>query len=128
VTLDGERIVPRPRWSTCLATRYFAAKDIRAPEVLGKKSGGDQTLNVTGYALAYRQLTGAVETDTVLDYLVATKKPYYLPIAAGGPVSDAQIVRFANVARVLLAAFPRVVESIADHGTGPIGPANPNDN
>ena len=33
----------------------------------------------------------------MLDYLVATKSPYYLPIAAGGPVTDDQIVRFANV-------------------------------
>lgn len=54
-------------------------------------------LNMTGYALSFRQLTGATETDTVLDYLVATRKPYYLPITAGGPVSDEEIRRFANI-------------------------------
>lgn len=42
-------------------------------------------------------LAGGAGTDTVLDYLVATKKPYYLPIAAGGPVSDQQIERFAGI-------------------------------
>ena len=54
-------------------------------------------LNMTGYAVAYRQMTGAQEVDTVLDYLVATQNPYYLPIMAGGPVSDDEIVRFAHV-------------------------------
>lgn len=54
-------------------------------------------LNMTGYAISYRQLTGEQETDTVLDYLVATQRPYYLPIAAGGPVADDEIRRFANV-------------------------------
>jgi CRISPR/Cas system-associated exonuclease Cas4 (RecB family) len=59
---------------------------------------------MTGYAIAARQANdGTVETDVVLDYLVSTKKPYYLPINAGGPVSNDQILRFANT-----------VESVAD--------------
>ena len=62
-----------------------------------KPTGESYILNMTGYALAKRQLDGDVESDIVLDYLVATKSPYYLPIAAGGPVTDDQIVRFANV-------------------------------
>lgn len=53
-------------------------------------------LNMTGYALAARQATGENETDIVLDYLVATKSPYYLPVFNGGPVSDDRIVSFAN--------------------------------
>ncbi len=52
---------------------------------------------MTGYALAYRQITGQKEQDTILDFLVATNKPYYLPVVAGGPVSDDAIVRFATV-------------------------------
>lgn len=62
-----------------------------------KPTGESYILNMTGYALAKRQLDGDVESDIVLDYLVATKSPYYLPIVAGGPVTDDQIVRFANV-------------------------------
>lgn len=62
-----------------------------------KPRGGAYVMNMTGYALAFRQLTGEIETDTVLDYLVATKKPYYIPVEAGGPVDDGQIVRFANI-------------------------------
>lgn len=53
-------------------------------------------LNMTGYALAARQATGAEETDIVLDYVVATKSPYYLPITNGGPVSEDRVVKFAN--------------------------------
>ena len=56
---------------------------------------------MTGYALAARQLTGEVETDTILDYVVATKTPYYFPVAAGGPVTDDDIVRFANTIDVV---------------------------
>lgn len=71
---------------------------IRDTKTTARKPGPDQyILNMTGYALAYRQLTGDVETDTVLDYLVATQKPYYLPIQAGGPVGDDAIRRFAVV-------------------------------
>jgi hypothetical protein len=55
------------------------------------------TLNMTGYAIGTRQMTGQIEMDTVLDYLVATKEPYYHPIRAGGPVTDGQIRQFASI-------------------------------
>jgi RecB family exonuclease len=54
-------------------------------------------LAMTGYAISQRQKTGEVESDIVLDYLVATKTPQYKEIRYGGPVSDDQIRRFANV-------------------------------
>lgn len=62
-----------------------------------KPVGESYLLNMTGYALAYRQLEGRKESDTVLDYLVGTKEPYYLPVSHGGPVSDNEVRRFANV-------------------------------
>ena len=68
-----------------------------------KPSGESYILNMTGYALAARQITGRKEANTRLDYLVATKEPYYLPVSMGGPMSDAAIERFANV-----------VESVSD--------------
>lgn len=52
---------------------------------------------MTGYALAFRQGTGKVETDTVLDYLVATRRPYRHPVHQGGPASPAQVSRFATI-------------------------------
>jgi len=54
-------------------------------------------LNMTGYAISQRQVTGRREADTVLDYLVALKEPKYKEIRMGGPVSDAQIRQFAGV-------------------------------
>lgn len=65
--------------------------------------GDSYLLNMTGYALAARQLTGQKEADTVLDYLIANKKPKYLPVRYGGPITDDAIRRFAGV-----------VESVAD--------------
>lgn len=71
---------------------------IRDTKTTARKPSGDSyLLNMTGYALAKRHLDGDIESDIVLDYLVATKTPYYHPIVAGGPVSDDQIVRFANI-------------------------------
>ena len=55
------------------------------------------TLNMTGYALAQRQVSGEVEADIVLDYLIALKQPVYKEIRYGGPVSDDQIRKFATV-------------------------------
>lgn len=52
--------------------------------------------NMVGYAIAYRQRTGQIETEVVLDYLVRTKKAQYVPIASGGPISDAAIAKFAT--------------------------------
>ena len=53
---------------------------------------------MTGYAIAARQATdGKVEErDIVLDYLVATKTPYYYPVSSGGPMDNDRIIRFAN--------------------------------
>lgn len=71
---------------------------IRDTKTTARKPVGESyLLNMTGYALAYRQLEGRKEADTVLDYLVATKEPYYHPISMGGPISDSAVRRFANV-------------------------------
>jgi RecB family exonuclease len=70
-----------------------------------KPAGESYLLNMTGYALASRQITGKKESNTRLDYLVAVKEPYYLPVSAGGPTSDAQIERFANVVESVAGAI-----------------------
>jgi hypothetical protein len=58
---------------------------------------GTYLLNMTGYAISQRQITGRIEADTVLDYLIALKEPVYKPISMGGPVTDDQIRQFAGV-------------------------------
>lgn len=51
---------------------------------------------MTGYAIGYRQKTGEVESDVVLDFHVRTKVPTYVPISSGGPISDSAISNFAG--------------------------------
>jgi len=71
---------------------------IRDTKTTGRTPAEDAyLLNMTGYAIAQRQVTGEVEADTVLDYLVALKEPKYKEIRMGGPVTDAQIVQFAGI-------------------------------
>lgn len=62
-------------------------------------------LQMTGYALAYRHLTGDTESEVVLDYLIRTKQPQYLPIASGGPIDGDAIVRFASIVGEVHAAI-----------------------
>lgn len=51
---------------------------------------------MTGYAIGYRQKTGLIESDVVLDFHVRTKVPSYVPISSGGPISDDTIANFAG--------------------------------
>jgi RecB family exonuclease len=68
---------------------------VRDTKTTGSKPRPESYLfGMTGYAVAARQKAGLEEADVILDYLVATKNPYYLPVNAGGPVSDDQIRRF----------------------------------
>lgn len=61
--------------------------------------GTSHLLQMTGQALGYRQATQKVESEVVLDYLIYTKEPKYLPIASGGPIDDKTIAIFAKVVR-----------------------------
>lgn len=62
-----------------------------------RPSNGDRyDVAMTGYALGYRAVTGHAERSIVLDYIVATQKPYYWPIRRD-PATDDDIDRFASV-------------------------------
>jgi len=61
------------------------------------QDGGGYILPMVGYALGYRQISEDPETEIVLDYVVRTQDPYYLPLASGGPVSDQAIQEFAHI-------------------------------
>lgn len=54
----------------------------------------DYMLQMTGYALGFRQETGRTESDVVIDGLVRGKVPHYIPLY-GGQVSDQRISSFA---------------------------------
>ena len=51
-----------------------------------------------GYALGYRAITGTVEDEVQLDYLVRykVKDPGYFPVSSGGPVSARAIEGFSS--------------------------------
>jgi len=55
----------------------------------------ENMLQMTGYALGYRQRTGLIETDVVIDGLVRTKVPQYVPLY-GGTVNDEEVSAFAD--------------------------------
>lgn len=61
------------------------------------QDGGGYILPMIGYALGYRQISDDVETEIVLDHIVRTQEPYYLPLASGGPVTDEAIREFARI-------------------------------
>lgn len=62
-----------------------------------KPSRSDYALNMIGYALGFRQLTGETETGVQLDYMVRTQQPYHHPITSEGPIPDTAISAFADV-------------------------------
>jgi hypothetical protein len=56
---------------------------------------------MTAGAIGMRQQTGEQESDVQLDVLVRNKKPKYVPLAWGGPVSDQSIKAFADTVKVV---------------------------
>jgi hypothetical protein len=75
------------------------AGKIRDHKFVGKKpsSSDSYILNMTGYAIGYRRLTGNIESGIVLDHMVRTKVPQYVPITSEGPVKDQDIVAYAGI-------------------------------
>jgi CRISPR/Cas system-associated exonuclease Cas4 (RecB family) len=57
-------------------------------------------LQMTGYALGYRHETGLIETDTVIDALVRTQVPKYVPVY-GGRISEPREKAFADTVQTI---------------------------
>ncbi len=55
-------------------------------------------LNMVGYAIGYRVLTGEVESQIVLDHIVGLKTPKHVAIRSDGPVPDRSIAEFTRIA------------------------------
>jgi len=60
-----------------------------------------------GYAIGLRRELGIVEEDVVLDYVIRNKKPVHFPVATGGPVTDADILDFAQEVENAMATIQR---------------------
>lgn len=73
-------------------------RDTKTTAKSPSRASRDHMLSMIGYALAYRQRTGKVEAEVVIDTLVYLKKSTkYMPIASGGPVTREAIQIFAGV-------------------------------
>lgn len=72
---------------------------IRDHKFVSKKPSSNEQyiINLTGYAIGYRRMTGKVEAAVQLDHIVRTQKPYYEPISSDGPIDDAGIVAYAGI-------------------------------
>ena len=71
---------------------------IRDTKTTGRKPTGEgHAIAMTGYAVAFRHKTGMKESDIALDYLVRTKKPYYLEVKNSGPIADDAIAQFGSI-------------------------------
>jgi hypothetical protein len=70
-----------------------------------KPSGGQEyVLNMVGYAVGYRRLTGKIERGVQLDHIVRTKVPQYVPISSG-PIEDESIFAFAGIVKDVVASI-----------------------
>ena len=66
---------------------------------VGKRpsSGEMYILNMTGYGVGFRRLTGRIEGGIRLDHIVRNKEPDYVPIRSDGPIPDDAIVAYAGI-------------------------------
>jgi hypothetical protein len=98
-------------WSTYLdlVDDQDAVRDLKT--TLRKPDEAKHVFQMTSGAVGYRQQTGKQESDVKLDFLVRKKKPEYVPVAWGGPVSDQSIKAFADTvsnvhAGIMAGRFP----------------------
>lgn len=77
---------------------------IRDWKFVGRKpnKGQEYVLNMVGYAIGYRRLTGSIESAVQLDHVVRTKIPQYVPIESEGPVRDQDIYAFADIVKSVM--------------------------
>lgn len=60
------------------------------------RRGGQYLLNMIGYGIGYRKLSGVIEAGIQLDFMVRLKKPKHVPIVSG-PIPDESIVAYAGI-------------------------------
>lgn len=60
------------------------------------RRGGQYLLNMVGYGIGYRRLTGEIEAGIELDFMVRLKQPKHVPIVSG-PIPDESIVAYAGI-------------------------------
>lgn len=79
-------------WTIDIADDKGRVRDTKTK--MRKPTLEENMIQMTGYALGYRERTGLIETDVVIDGLVRTKVPQYVPLY-GGTVNDERVDSFA---------------------------------
>jgi hypothetical protein len=92
--LDDENLIVAWTGTIDIVDQFDQVRDTKSTS--RKPHAEDYQLNMTGYALGFRHKTGRIEDNIILDYIVAAKEPYYLPVKSGGPVTDRDLAIFAN--------------------------------
>lgn len=78
-------------------------RDTKSKSRTPPQSEADGSLQLTAYAMAYRQLTGKAENSVILDNLVDLKTPKYVPLKSQRTELD--IRRFKNIANSIISAI-----------------------
>jgi len=60
-------------------------------------NAADYLVNMVGYAIGFRELTGRTESGIQVANVVMLKQPTYVPIRSVGPVTDSAIIAFADI-------------------------------
>lgn len=61
------------------------------------KTADAYVLNMVGYAIGFREMTGRLESRVTLGHIVGLQKPKYVRIRSDGPVTDASVIAFADI-------------------------------
>jgi CRISPR/Cas system-associated exonuclease Cas4 (RecB family) len=80
-----------------LVDREHRVRDLKTTQRV--PDTGKHLLQMTAGSVGFRQQTGLTESDVQLDFLVRKKKPEYVPLRWGGPVSNVSIKAFADTVR-----------------------------
>lgn len=89
-------------WVVDLADDQGRIRDTKT--TVRRKRLEDYALQMTGYALGYRQETGQKETGIVIDALIRTKIPYYWKLE-GGSVNDRAEQAFSDTVQAAYSAI-----------------------
>jgi hypothetical protein len=88
-----------------LVDQHRQVRDLKTTK--RKPQRNDYLISMIGYAIGFRQATGEVERNVILDYMVRTKQPYYHPVPSEGPVPDSAIRQFAKIVESVATAISK---------------------
>lgn len=74
---------------------YSVLRDLKTTK--STPTAGKYALQMTGYAVALKHKTGQTNADVIIDVMVRTKTPKYVPIQAGDLAEGPAVAEFAGI-------------------------------